>query len=147
MAHNASEHCVANPASRNAARFQVVVTEHEDPLARAVSDVEHLAPVAPSICLGDVAQADAGVVGSYAAPPFAKQMAVHLVDVAERAVEGLQRAAVAEVQAAPDPRLLRHGGDDRNRPLVAAGQLEVDLPEGAQVLDVGHDPVCHGAAV
>ena len=82
---------------------QVVVAEHEDPLARAISDVEHQAPVAPGIRMGDVAQADDGVVGSYAAPPFAKQMAVHLVDVAERAVEGLQRAGVAEVQVAPDP--------------------------------------------
>ena len=124
---------------------QVVVPEHEDPLARAVSDVEHQAPVAPGIRMGDVAQADDGVVGSYAAPPFANQMAVHLVDVAERAVEGLQRAGVADVQVAPDPRRLRDGGDDRYRPLVAAGQLEVDLPEVAQVLDVGHPKLAESA--
>ena len=55
---------------------------HEDPLARAVSDVDQQAPVAPRGRMGDVAQADDGVVGSYTAPPFAEQMAIHLVDVA-----------------------------------------------------------------
>ena len=76
--------------------------------------------------------------GSYAAPPFAEQMAIHLVDIAERALESVQGAPVAEVEVAPDPRLLRRGGDDRYRPLVAAGQLKVDFPQVAQVLQVGH---------
>ena len=37
---------------------QVVVPEHEDPLARAVLDVEDQAPVAPRFRMGDVAQTD-----------------------------------------------------------------------------------------
>ena len=58
--------------------------------------------------------------------------------VAERALECAQGTAVAEVEVAPDPRLLWGDGDDRYRPLVAAGQLEVDFPQVAQVLQVGH---------
>ena len=109
MAHSASEHCVANPASAQIIAVQVVVPEHEDPLARAVSDVEDQAPVAPRVRMGDVAQTDNGVVGSDAAPPFAEQMAVHLVDIAERALECVQGAPVAEVEVAPDPTPSRVG--------------------------------------
>ena len=49
-------------------------------------------------------------------------MAVHPLDIAERPVEGEQDAPVDQVEVAPDARLLRRAGDDRYRPLVAAGE-------------------------
>ena len=83
--------------------------------------------------MGDVAQADDGVVRSV------RGSSIHPVDVVERPVEGEQDAPVAQVEVAPDPRLLRRAGDDRYRPLVAAGQLQVELQQVAYDLEVGHE--------
>ena len=69
---------------------------------------------APSVRMGDVAEADDGVAGADAPAPVLQQVAVHLVDVPERAVPGEQHRAVPQVQVGPDPRRLRHGFDDRD---------------------------------
>ena len=72
----------------------VMVPEDQDSLSWAVPYVEHQTPVALGVGMGDVAQADDRVVGVYAPAPFSQQVAVHLLDVPERAVPGRQHRAV-----------------------------------------------------
>ena len=59
----------------------VMVAEDQDSLAWTVRHVEHQPPVAPSVGMGDVAQADDRVVGVYAPAPFPQQVAIHLLHV------------------------------------------------------------------
>ena len=62
-----------------------MIAEDQEPLARALGHVEHQAIVPPGIRMGDVAEADDGVVGADAASPAPEQVPVHLLDAPERA--------------------------------------------------------------
>ena len=73
-------------------------------------------------------------------------MVVHSLDIVERSVEGEQDAPVGQVEVALEPRLLRRAREDRYRPLVAAGLLQVELQQIVDDLEVRHesdDPTSH----
>ena len=62
----------------------VVVAQDQKPLAQAFGQVAQQAIVAPGIRMGDVAEADDGVLGADAASPIPEQVPVHLLDAPER---------------------------------------------------------------
>ena len=110
---------------------EIVVAEDEQALTRAAAYVDHQAPIAPGVRVGDIAQADDGVVGPYAAAPFAQQVVVHLLDVGERPVPAEQDGSVVQVQVRPDPGPLGRRLDDRDRrSLHRSGQLRLGAGVG-----------------
>ena len=130
---------------------EVMVAEDEQALAGAAAYVEHQAPIAPGVRVGDVAQADDGVAGPYAAAPFAQQVVVHLLDVGERPVPVLNRTdRSSKCRSGPDPGPLGRRLDDRDRrSLHRSGQLRLGAGTGTGVggglkLEIGFPEVPEG---
>ena len=129
----------------------VVVPEDEHSPAGAVAGVEHQAPIAPGVRVGDVAQADDGVAGPHPAAPFAEQVVVHLLDVSERPLPAEQDGAVGQVQVGPDPGSLGRRLKDRDRRLLhRPGQVSLGaraIVRGPLKLEFGFPQVPHGLDV
>ncbi len=68
----------------------------------AVAYVDDQAPMAPSVRVADITQADDGVAGADALAPSRQQVPVHLLDAPERAAPDEQDRAVGQVQVGPD---------------------------------------------
>ena len=150
VAHSAATCCSVNPGVVQGLGVEVMVAEDEQALAGAAAYVEHQAPIAPGVRVGDVAQADDGVAGPYAAAPFAQQVVVHLLDVSERPVPAEQDGSVVQVQVGPDPGPLGRRLDDRDRrSLHRSGQLRLGAGAGTGVggglkLEIGFPEVPEG---